>query len=453
MTDDALPLKMEIASPDGRRMHVTCFDVLRDLGKTRRVYRALWEDRPIIVKVFTKWPKAGYHAFREWRGLRQLETRGLNTPTPLFCGRIPNGWAVVTERIENAVTAGELWDRLDTVEHKAGLLARIGRQLARQHLLGVIQSDLHLGNFLVRGEEIFILDPAMIHFRTREVDRRRSLQQVVVLASNLPSTAPAAIETVFHEYAAARSWTISARECGQMHNALERRRKSGVERGLRKSLRTNRRHQAIRHGSWRGLAERLFLQAAGIDGLTTGLEEALSRGRILKDGKTSFVSHTTLGGRDIVIKRYNHQGLFHSLRHTLRGSRAKRSWSNANRLCLLEIATPRPLAYVDEYRGPLLWRSYFITEFTRGPRLRSVLAQDDVPREQKQQLMEQMVRLIDRLAGHGISHGDLKHSNILITAAGPALTDLDAMRVCRLGWIRRRRQARDLARFAGSRAD
>ena len=123
--------------------------------------------------------------------------------------------------------------------------------------------------------------------------------------------------------------------------------------GLRKFLRTNRRHQAIRQGSWRGLADRKLSEAVNLDEITTGLDEAMSRGQVLKDGRTSFVSRVTLGGIEVVIKRYNHKGLLHSLRHTLKGSRAKRCWLNANRLLLLGIPTPRPLAYIDERRGPL----------------------------------------------------------------------------------------------------
>lgn len=448
MTEQAVPFTIDIESCDGRRMQVTCLDITRALAGTRTVYRAVWESRPVIVKLFARFGKARYHMKREWRGLQHLQERRLSTPKPLFCGRTSNGWVVVTERIEGALTASELWDRADTLEQKVNLLCRIAIPLARQHIAGVIQSDLHLGNFLIRGEEIFILDPAMMRFRGKQVGRSRSIEQLGLLISMLSEQAAGAIETVFNEYAAARLWSIRREDVERLRKVYKRYRKKGTERVLRKFLRTNRWHQTIRHGRWRGLADRAFLEATGVDALTAGLDTTAQQGRILKNGHTCFVSQAKLDGMDVVIKRYNHKGLLHSLRHTLRGSRAKRSWSNANRLRLLEIATPRPLAYVDEYRGPILWRSYFIAEFTRGPRLHSILADDAVPEEQKRQMIEQARRLIDRLAQYGISHGDLKHSNILMTAAGPVLTDLDGMRVYRLPWVRRRRRARDLARFA-----
>jgi RIO-like serine/threonine protein kinase len=46
-----------------------------------------------------------------------------------------------------------------------------------------------------------------------------------------------------------------------------------------------------------------------------------------------------------------------------------------------------------------------------------------------------------------ITHGDLKHTNILITDNGPILTDLDGMNVHKWTWTYRIRQAKDLKDF------
>jgi tRNA A-37 threonylcarbamoyl transferase component Bud32 len=447
MTEETVPFTIDIQSCDGRRMQITCLEVMRIVAGTRRVYKAVWESRPVIVKLFVRFGKARYHMKREWRGLQCLQERRLSTPKPLFCGRTSSGWVVVTERIEGALTASELWEQADTLEQKVNLLCRIATQLARQHIAGVIQSDLHLGNFLIRGEETYILDPAMMRFRRNEVDRSRSIRQVALLTANVFERVDPAVERLFGHYAAARSWTVQRGDLDRLRSAHRRYRKDAIERGLRKFLRANKRHQAIRHGPWSGLVDRGLLKTAGTDGLTTELDEAMSRGRILKNGRTSFVSHTTLGGCDVVIKRYNHKGLLHSLRHTLRGSRAKRSWSNANRLRLLGIPTPRPLAYIDESRGPVLWRSYFVTEFVNAPRLSQLLQDRRVAESSKQESGRQVLEILGRLEDHHITHGDLKHSNILIGTDGPVLTDLDAMRVHRLRWTNGHRRSRDMARF------
>jgi tRNA A-37 threonylcarbamoyl transferase component Bud32 len=441
-------LTVRTDSQPGGYAEVVCHRVMRKLDKTRTVYDALWQGRRIVLKVFTKFGKARYHALREWRGLRQLAARQVSAPGPLFFGYSPEGWAVATEWLDNAVTAMELWKTADTVDRKVQLLCLVARQLARQHDKGVTQSDMHLGNFMIRGEEVFALDPAMMRFRRGPIGRRRSILQIAQLTSMLHDDEDAAaIESTFREYAKARAWAIGREDVERVRTAHRRCRSRGIEWGLRKFLRTNRRHQAIRCGPWRGVADRKLSEAATLDEITAGLDEAMTRGQILKDGRTSFVSRVKLGGIEVVIKRYNHKGLLHSLRHTLKGSRAKRSWLNANRLLLLGIPTPRPLAYIDEYQGSLLRRCYFIAAFITGRELYGMLRDTSLPEGRRQRMIDEVVHTLDRMANHGISHGDLKHTNILCDGDTITLTDLDGMQVHRITWLQQRRHQRDLARF------
>jgi tRNA A-37 threonylcarbamoyl transferase component Bud32 len=207
-------------------------------------------------------------------------------------------------------------------------------------------------------------------------------------------------------------------------------------------------NQTIKHERWQGVVDQDLLDAVGAEGLTVNLDEAMNRGHVLKDGSKSLVSHVTLGHAEVVIKGYHHLGLLHSIRHTLKGSRAKQAWLMANRLCGLEIPTPRPLAYIDEHQGALLWRSYFIYEYISGPGLHAVLSDPVMPEEGKRQLIDQVVAMLARLSEHGISHGDLKHTNMICQGDKVVFIDLDAMRhIPRIGCLQRYRYERDKARF------
>jgi len=440
-------LMIETTCPRGRREEIVCRDVLRALGKTRMVYDAAWGDRRVVLKVFSRFGKARYHAMREWRGLKQLEARQVNSPEPLLLGRSPQGWVVATAWLDGAVAAAGFWQKASTEEERTEVLCLVARELAHQHDHGVVQPDMHLGNFMIRGQDVFALDPAVMRFHRGPVDRLQSIRQVAQLMSLLPHDADSAIESVFRAYADARSWAVSGQDLDRVRDAHRRSRNRGLERGLRKFLRTNRRHQAIRCGPWRGVVDRRLSDAASVEDLTSRLDDAMARGRIFKNGRTSFVSQITLGGIEVIVKRYNHLGCLHSLRHTLKGSRARRCWLNANRLFLLGIPTPRPLAYVDERKGLLLHRSYFIAEFVNGQALYKVLRDDRVPDEQKRRLVTGVVRILERMAAHGITHGDLKHTNVLCAGDRIVLADLDGMQVHRTAWLRRQRQERDLARF------
>ena len=84
--------------------------------------------------------------------------------------------------------------------------------------------------------------------------------------------------------------------------------------------------------------------------------------KALKNGNTYFVSRINLAGREIVVKRYNHKEVIHSVRQTIKRSRARRGWLHEHRLRMLNIATPRPLAYIESRRGMVVWKSYLVTQ-------------------------------------------------------------------------------------------
>ena len=176
------------------------------------------------------------------------------------------------------------------------------------------------------------------------------------------------------------------------------------------------------------------------------IDSMMDNGCILKNGNTCYVCRLVWNGKDVVVKRYNHKGFIHSLRHTIKGSRARRGWLYGNRLGMLNIATPKPLAYVEKRKGLLLWESYIITEYVQGQKFYDFLRDDKVA-NQRSKAVERTKELLDNLGEYHISHGDLKHTNILLTETGPMIIDLDAMKAHRWGWLYKIRRAKDIERF------
>jgi tRNA A-37 threonylcarbamoyl transferase component Bud32 len=199
-----------------------------------------------------------------------------------------------------------------------------------------------------------------------------------------------------------------------------------------------------------GYAGVFDLQLVGpqpVEDFVRQLDALMRQGQVLKNDPSSLVSRVFWNGQDVVVKRYNHRGLWHSLRHTIKGSRAKRNWRSAQRLISLQITTPAPLAYVDQYRGLLLWQSYFVARFVPGPQVRQVFQDETVGAAQRQAIHDQVLKLLAVLAAHGISHGDMKHTNLLFDGRGIVLMDLDAMRIGGIPWLRRCRYRRDVNRY------
>jgi tRNA A-37 threonylcarbamoyl transferase component Bud32 len=422
--------------------------LLRVLSGTREVSEASWRGQDVVLKVFCHRWKARCHYWRELRGLRRLAELGFRAPVLLLSGRTKQGhWAVVTEKIADAFTGLDIWRQAETVEQKVDLLCQIAAELACHHRKGVTQADLHIGNFMLRGDVVFSLDVAQMSFRGRPLRRRASIEDLAKLLSCLGDDKFWGIGAVASAYAKERQWPWSRTDDETLRKRVGARRRKVVRKLVRSSLRTTSRTVRFRHGRFRGVCEREFAAESLAPRFCDALDTLLCEGQVLKDGNTCFVARVRWNQCDVVIKRYNHKGLWHSLRHTLKGSRARRNWLHANRLRFLGIPTARAVAYIDEWRGPLLWQSYFVMRFVEGTPVSSIFRSEQTSDAQKQRIHEQILSLLHTMADHGISHGDVKHANILFDGKEVILIDLDGMEVHRTAYRGRIGARRDKARL------
>lgn len=312
-----------------------------------------------------------------------------------------------------------------------------------------------MGNVLARREEnswrFFFLD----NERTKKFDslpfelRVKNLVQAnMVRDGNLSNTGRMRF---FREYCAENK--ISKRQSKALAEKVlkrtNRRLNKGrmVRRKLRKCLRTNAGYLRVKTGKYLAMFNRNFCGWVEPIDFIEQIDTLMNKGQIFKNDKTSYVSRLKWNGKDIVIKRYNHKGLFHSLRHTIMGSWASRSWLHAHRLMMLGIPTPRPLAYIERHKGLLVWKSYLVTEYVNGQTLHNFQRHGNITPQQHSAVIQKVMDLLDNLSQYRISHGDLKHSNILITNNGPVLTNLDGMKIHRQKWLFKIKRNKDIARL------
>ncbi|HCO95686.1 MAG TPA: hypothetical protein DIU00_17360 [Phycisphaerales bacterium] len=230
-------------------------------------------------------------------------------------------------------------------------------------------------------------------------------------------------------------------------NLSNRRAELLTFRGLKKHLLTSERSLSIRHGEYMAELDRDFCAGTEPRDFIEQIDTLIDAGKILKKGDASYVSRITWNNKNIVVKRYDHKGLIHSLRHTIKKSRARKGWLFAHLLGELNIATPRALAYIEQRKGLLVWESYLVMEYIEGPRLRCFLRDDNVAERVKLDGIRQTLKLLDRLWEYCITHGDLKHLNVLVTENGPVLIDLDGMIVHRWELFYRNKLSKDMKRF------
>jgi tRNA A-37 threonylcarbamoyl transferase component Bud32 len=208
-----------------------------------------------------------------------------------------------------------------------------------------------------------------------------------------------------------------------------------------KYLKTNEKFLRIENDRYLAVFDRSLCEGAEPFDLMEKTDALMDNGKIIKSDTTTYLSLLSWNNKRMVIKRYNHKGFIHSLRHSILRSRARRCWFNAHLLQMLNIPTPKPLAFIEIYKGPILWQSYLITEYIDAKKLSDFLRDHAVTEE----IIGQIKLLIDKMGKFKITHGDLKPTNILITNNGPVLTDLDGMKVHKWNWICNIRRAKDLA--------
>jgi len=425
-----------------------CKELLRYLPGKRKVFDAEWNNKDVIVKIFLDKFKAKHHLKREWTGLIKLNKRKLYGPKPLFFGRTENSdWAMVTEKIANSSTALEILEKNDNHNEKIDFLIMICKQLAKQHINGVLQKDLHMENFLFADNKIYTLDPGQIKFFAGHVPQNKCISQLALLTLYANDDSLSLTKIIRDEYLKNRGWELNHSLDALLHKQIKIQRQKTINHALKKCLRTSKRYTRIKTKDYTAVFDKRFCQEAQATDLIMKLDSLIIQGNILKDGNTCFVSRLLWNNNDIVVKRYNHKGFLHSLRHSIKKSRAYRVWLNAQRLGMLGILTAKPLAYIEKKKGFLIWNSYLITKYLEGTNLYNFIKNESLTEETRSITKQQLKELLDKLAEHHITHGDLKHSNILITKNGPALTDLDSMKKHIFSWTFNKGREKDLQHF------
>ncbi len=165
--------------------------------------------------------------------------------------------------------------------------------------------------------------------------------------------------------------------------------------------------------------------------IISGIDPLLKNGTIIKTDRATTVSKASIAGQNVIIKRYNNQGFLNSLKYTLAGSRAKRVWRETYLLQQLGITTPIALGYFDVLHNGRVIRSYLLNAFCSGPSLHDLLLNSIITLDEWPAINDQVNNLLNILHSKGITHGDIKHTNILYEKGGLVLIDLDSLAIHR----------------------
>ena len=358
----AFGLNEQILLADGSPL--TLQEAVRVLPNQRLVCKALWQKQLVYAKFFVG-NRAATHAKRDADGASTLMTAGIATP-PLLYQQIDTSLCVlVYEAIMPSENMAYAWQHLE--QSKRLVLAQnIVRTVAQHHNANLLQSDMHLKNFLLKEDVIYTLDGDGIRqFPALKINQ--AVDNFCVLLSkfdvlDIDVWLIQLIET--YQQARGNGYNLEVDEVKRSIKAY--RKWAVIKYAEEKVFRQCTDVHVSRHVD-RFVAISSQFSHLDIPQDSQSLDVLIDSQPRLKSGNTCTVSLVHIKSIGVVIKRYNIKNLFHCISRLLRQTRASASWENAHRLQLLGLPTPKPIALIEKRRFGLRGKAYFLSEYIDAP--------------------------------------------------------------------------------------
>lgn len=437
------PTPYALTLEDGTTLQV--LEVVRVLPARRVVARAAWRNEAVYTKLFYGADAQKYFA-RDVAGVTTLMQSGVLTPPLLYQGKLQSeaGFVTISAAISPSQNAEAAYAEFDS-DNRLSFMKQLVKTVAQHHQAGLIQTDLYFKNFLVEtdSQAIYTLDGDGIRTLNTLFKAKQKFNNVATLFSKMDVFDDVWIEDLYQLYCSETSVHFSVTDAAKVW-AMTQNIRAKVSSGYadKKVFRNCTDVKVTQNAHYFMAVSRDFLADENtLQSLDIFLENPSQN---IKNGNTCTIAKAEMAHRIVVIKRYNIKGLIHGLRRALRKSRAAISWANAFRLNMANIATPKPLALVEERVGLMRKRAYYVSEFVDAPDIAQFFTQTaDI--EAKQRVAHEVARLFYRLYLLKISHGDCKATNIKIKDGKPLLLDLDAMQAN--AWNFEQKHVKDLKRF------
>lgn len=261
-------------------VEIKCKKVLREIKGLRVTFDSDYQQHAAITKCFMD--LFGFaRCFLAKRALETLEKRGINAPLVLDYGKTSQGWScLVTEKILNsAPISSVIAGRHQAAESEKLILGAIDF-IASMHLAGVVQNDMHLGNFLVRDSKIYAIDTERMRFFPRPLSLKAGLFNLGILIIGLPEIYLHLEPKIIEAYCRSRQIEASPDVYRAAASAVETAKRKTAKRLAKKVFRVNKRVLVIRKKGYRALFARAFFTKDDAEKLVESLNFEFENTRI-----------------------------------------------------------------------------------------------------------------------------------------------------------------------------
>lgn len=427
-----------------------CEKILRFIPKKRMVIYGHWQGKAVVAKLFFG-ASAKKHLLREVKGSEQLLRAGILTPAVLFYGQASesNISVLIFEYIPHAETLGTFWQKQQNSPSSEMTLHALTVELATQHVMGLMQKDLHLNNFLYAQGKIYTLDTSHIEQSSGPLTKKASLKNLALFFSQLGIHTNKLQQRLLHSYLKARCWQLNKKEVALLQTTIHH---YNVKRwhAFRKKIFRNSTQFAQRKIFGRKIIYDRNYDSALFQQLLENPDAFFNHPQtvILKAGHSATVIRITLNNQHLVVKRYNMKSLWHRLKRCLQPTRAAVSWRLAHQLQFTGMPTAKPVAFIEKRLFNLRGTSYFVMEYIEGIGADAFFKTNPADSLSSLSVAKKLIALFFNLTRLKLSHGDLKITNILLNEhQEPVLIDLDSMRQHRFSQSLWQRFRKDIQRF------
>src|SRR3990167_2706845 len=403
--------------------------VVRLLPKLRMVVFGQWQGKPVVAKLFFDAHHAKRHCEADAKGMKNLHERKIPAPKLYYQGASEDRrvHVLIFEKIEHAESAQTVWENRRNFESILPQASAMLVEIAMQHVVGVLQQDLHFNNFLIKDKIVYTLDGGQVALFPYLLPKKESMDNLALFLAQFGVGNETYQRQLFLDYAKLRGWIVKKEDVSELFLLIKRINEKRWKKFSKKILRNS--SGFLRIKTWRALTilDRRYQSEEMLQLLADPEAAFQSPDRhMLKDGRSSTVIKVTVSGRALVIKRYNLKNKRHWLRRCLRPTRAANVWRLAHKLALFCIQTAEPVAFIEKSYFGLRSVSYYVTEYVSGMQVNDYIAAHQSEEAKLTDMVYHVTALLKSLAKIEMTHCDLKASNILLNhQALPVLIDLD----------------------------
>lgn len=413
---------------DDHNEPLTCEHIIRILPKNRLLAFGKWGEKEVAIKLFYENRKAKEHARRDAFGIESLMQYNVPTAKLLYKGFIENGkiHILIFEKINQAISLEKLWRNKERLADIEGLLKAVTIELATQHVLGILQRDLHLNNFLVTEKNIYTLDGGQIDCFDYPLEKKISMDYLALFLVQLGVGEEQLQNQLFDTYTQSRGWIVKPADSKTFKKLLIQQAATRLQKFKKKIFRNCSQFQRIDKYNKTIIYDKSY-DSMEFRHLLKNPDVYINHpnAQFLKKGGSSTVVKVVIDEKPFVIKRYNYKDIWQWLRRMLSMSRAKRSWRISQQFYSSGLLTPMPVAFIENHFMGLLGKSYFIMEYVEGLHLSDYFKLHKNNIIQCERMVVDSLALLRNMLKLRITQGDLKMTNILVYKEKPYIIDFD----------------------------